>query len=96
MLFLQAVLDARFLTLVQDPKALEHLTQLQSLIAPETLWNKDVVRVRCVLEPFVRAERARAKGPKIQAKDDGRTWKKKSGRPPALHIGLYQVEETRI
>lgn len=55
------------------------------------MWNKEISRVRCALEPFVRAQHARAHGG-VQSQDK----KRKPTRGPPLQIGVYQVEELRI
>ncbi|KAG5635014.1 hypothetical protein H0H81_012717 [Sphagnurus paluster] len=95
--FLQALLDASFLTLLQYPPAHAVLRNLHALIEPQITQIDELELLRGPLENFAKAhskavkEAGQDKRKKVVT--DWRQRKKQAHEQAGLSIGLYQVEE---
>ncbi|KAG5648709.1 hypothetical protein DXG03_000056 [Asterophora parasitica] len=95
--FLQTLLDASFLTLLQHPPAHTALRSIHAQIEPEIVNIDDLEPLRGPLEIFVKAHsktvketgQDRRKRPLV----DWRQRRKQAHEQAGLSIGLYQLEE---
>ncbi|KAG6916470.1 hypothetical protein DXG01_006664 [Tephrocybe rancida] len=95
--FLQTLLDASFLTLLQHPPAHTILRQLHAQIEPEIVLIDDMEQLRGPLETFAKAHTKAVKeaGEDKRKKPlgDWRQRRRQGHEQAGLSIGLYQLEE---
>ena len=97
--FLQTLLDASLLTLVQHEPAHPVLARLAAHVGPELALQVEMERLRGPLEPFLRVA--------CQPESDERRWKRgkdqawrrrqqEANRTANIAVGVYQVERLVI
>ncbi|KAH0588051.1 hypothetical protein H2248_006781 [Termitomyces sp. 'cryptogamus'] len=95
--FLQTLLDASFLTLLQHPPAHAVLRRIQAQIEPEIVFTDDMEQLRGPLEMFAKAhmKAVREAGQDKSKKPlgDWRQRRKEAHERAGLSIGLYQLEQ---
>lgn len=107
--FLQPLLDASFLTLLQHPPAHKILKNLKAHIEPEIAALSQTEKLRGLVEGFARAhakaikdaEEGKAKGGKSGggaagqegSKKDWRQRRKEAHEQVGMSVGMYQLEE---
>lgn len=96
--FVQALLDASFLTLLAYPPAHAVLRTLASHLQPAITLHDTLAQLSGPLQPFAaahaRAARDAAQGaPKADTRIDWRRRKRAANERAELALGLYQVEE---
>ncbi|KAH7101702.1 hypothetical protein BKA62DRAFT_173777 [Auriculariales sp. MPI-PUGE-AT-0066] len=96
LVFIQTLLDATFLSLVQEPAFHPALEKLQAIVQPQLELNERMEMLRGPLERFsrhVKAEEERAK--KAEREPAGKFvpgWRKKAQTPGDQVVAIYQVE----
>ncbi|KAF9461998.1 hypothetical protein BDZ94DRAFT_1262189 [Collybia nuda] len=95
--FLQTLLDASFLALLQYPPSHTILRSIFSQIEPEISYLDQIEQLRGPLEPFVKAHtkaiREAGEDKRKQPVADWRQRRKQAHEQAGLSIGLYQLEE---
>ncbi|GLB34213.1 hypothetical protein LshimejAT787_0110970 [Lyophyllum shimeji] len=95
--FLQTLLDASFLTLLQHPPAHSVLRRIHALIEPEIVHIDDMEQLRGPLEMYakahVKAVKEAGQDKRKQPLADWRQRRKQAHEQAGLSIGLYQLEE---
>jgi len=94
--FLQTLLDASFLALLQHPPAHDILRRISSDLEPELIRIDDMEQLRGPLEPFARAQMKALRESAEGKRDNQVDWRK---RRKAAHeqtsaaVGLYRLED---
>lgn len=95
--FLQTLLDASFVALLQYQPAHDPLRRILSYIEPEITFIDSLEPLRGVLEPFVKAQLLKEKtGASKESPAEWRKRKKQLEQRASLGIGLYRLEELAI
>ena len=95
--FLQALLDASFVALLQYQPSHDLLRRLLSYIEPEITFIDSLEPLRGVLEPFVKAQSLKEKtGTSEESPAEWRKRKKQLEERAGLNVGLYRLEELAI
>ena len=98
--FLQTLLDASFLTLLQHPPAYDILRRIASDLEPELTRVDDMEQLRGPLEPFVRAQLKASRESIVEGRKDGQVdWRKRrkaANAQTSVAVGLYRLEELVI
>ena len=104
-MFVQAILDASFLSLLQHPPAYPILRSISDQIEPELKLINEVEQLRIPFDGLLiehkkivaeRKEREQAGQSGGGGKVDGSDWRKRrkeAFQQASLAVGLYQVEE---
>lgn len=95
--FLQTLLDASFLALLQHPPSHRVLRSLAAQVEPEIAFTEQIERLRGPLEPFAKAQtkavRDAGDEKRQQPQGDWRQRKKQAHEQAGLGVGLYRLEE---
>ena len=103
--FVQAILDASFLSLLQHPPAYPILRSISDQIEPELKLINEVEQLRVPFDSLLREhkkvvaerkEREKATQPGGVGKGEKGDWRKKrkeAFQQASLAVGLYQIEE---
>ncbi|RDB20161.1 hypothetical protein Hypma_012958 [Hypsizygus marmoreus] len=95
--FLETVLDASFLTLLQHPPAHHLLRSIHSQLEPEIAYIDDIEQLRAPFESFAKAHtkaiQEAGQDNKKKPLGDWRQRRKQAHEQAGLSIGLYQLEE---
>ena len=103
--FIQAILDASFLSLLQHPPAYPILRSISDQIEPELNLTNEVEQLRIPFDSLLkehkkvvaeRKEREQASRPGGGGKGDKGDWRKRrkeAFQQASLAVGSYQVEE---
>jgi len=103
--FIQAILDASFLSLLQHPPAYPILRSISDQIEPELKLTNEVEQLRIPFDTLLREhkkvvaerkEREQASQSRGGGKGDKGDWRKKrkeAFQQASLAVGLYQIEE---
>ncbi|KAG9317778.1 hypothetical protein JVU11DRAFT_1998 [Chiua virens] len=95
--FLQALLDASFVALLQYQPSHDLLRRALSYIEPEISLIDSLEPLRGMLEPFMRAQSLREKtGVSKETPAEWRRRKKQLEQRDGLDVGLYRLEELAI
>lgn len=98
--FLQVLLDASFVSLLQFPPSHDLLRSIMSHIEPEIGLHERVGNLRGALEPFAKAQnrivKERAEGTPKETPNEWRKRRKHQEQQIALGVGLYRLEELII
>ena len=98
--FLQVLLDASFISLLQYPPSHELLRKIMSHIEPEIGLHEHMECLRGALEPFAKAHnrtlKERAEGAPKETPNEWRKRRKHQEQQVALGVGLYRLEELVI
>ncbi|KAG1827107.1 uncharacterized protein BJ212DRAFT_1474290 [Suillus subaureus] len=98
--FLQVLLDASFVSLLQFPPSHELLRNIMSHIEPEIELHERMGYLRGALEPFARVQnrivKERAEGTPRETPNEWRKRRKHQEQQIALGVGLYRLEELII
>jgi len=98
--FLQVLLDASFVTLLQYPPSHELLRSIMSHIEPEIGLHERMEYIRGALEPFAKAQhrtlKERVEGVPKETPSEWRKRRKRQEPQVALGVGLYRLEELVI
>ncbi|KAG2041673.1 hypothetical protein BDR03DRAFT_945379 [Suillus americanus] len=98
--FLQVLLDASFVSLLQFPPSHELLRNIMSHIEPEIELHERMGYLRGALEPFARVQnrivKERAEGTPRETPNEWRKRRKHQEQQIALGVGLYRLEELVI
>ncbi|KAG2078131.1 hypothetical protein BDR04DRAFT_1226911 [Suillus decipiens] len=98
--FLQVLLDASFVSLLQFPPSHELLRNIMSHIEPEIGLHERMGSLRGALEPFARVHnrivKERAEGTPRETPAEWRKRRKHQEQQIALGVGLYRLEELII
>jgi hypothetical protein len=98
--FLQVLLDASFISLLQYPPSHELLRKIMSHIEPEIGLHEHLECLRGALEPFAKAQnrtlKERAEGTQKETPNEWRKRRKHQEQQVALGVGLYRLEELVI
>ncbi|KAG1905904.1 uncharacterized protein F5891DRAFT_1274949 [Suillus fuscotomentosus] len=98
--FLQVLLDASFVSLLQFPPSHDLLRSIMSHIEPEIGLHERVGNLRGALEPFAKAQnrivKERAEGTPKETPNEWRKRRKHQEQQIALGVGLYRLEELVI
>ncbi|KIJ69813.1 hypothetical protein HYDPIDRAFT_178256 [Hydnomerulius pinastri MD-312] len=98
--FLQALLDASFVSLLQYQPSHEPLRRILSQIEPEINYIDRMEQLRGVLEPFTKAHarslKERAGGIPKETPAEWKKRKKRLEQQATLGVGLYRLEELVI
>lgn len=95
--FLQALLDASFVALLQYQPAHDPLRRILSYIDPEITFIDGLEPLRGALEPFVKAQLVKEKtGVSKESPAEWRKRKKQLEQRAGLGVGLYRLEELAI
>ncbi|KAG1891199.1 hypothetical protein F4604DRAFT_1989301, partial [Suillus subluteus] len=98
--FLQVLLDASFVSLLQFPPSHELLRNIMSRIEPEIELHERMGYLRGALEPFARVQnrivKERAEGTPRETPNEWRKRRKHQEQQIALGVGLYRLEELII
>lgn len=98
--FLQVLLDASFVSLLQFPPSHELLRNIMSHIEPEIELHEHMGHLRGALEPFARVQnrivKERAEGTMRETPNEWRKRRKHQEQQIALGVGLYRLEELII
>ncbi|KAG2157287.1 hypothetical protein DEU56DRAFT_12959 [Suillus clintonianus] len=98
--FLQVLLDASFVSLLQYPPSHELLRNIMSHIEPEIGLHERMGYLRGALEPFAKAQnrivKERAEGAPRETPNEWRKRRKHQEQQVALGVGLYRLEELVI
>ncbi|TDL29372.1 hypothetical protein BD410DRAFT_709844 [Rickenella mellea] len=93
LLFLQAILDSSFLTLLQNEPAPKILQRLSDYLEPHIAAGDDMELLRGPLEPFVKAQAKALAGAQKGSRKQDSDWRqrrKQVHEQAAIAIGLYQ------
>lgn len=98
--FLQTVLDASFVTLLQHTPAQRTLQTLSAHLGPEIMFTEQLEQLRGPLETFARAQAKAIKdaalgrgGKKEEPVGDWRQRRKVAHEQAGMAVGLYRLEE---
>ncbi|KAF7965939.1 hypothetical protein HWV62_40764 [Athelia sp. TMB] len=98
--FLQSILDASFLALLQHPPAHTILQRICSDLEPEISRVHEMEQLRGPLEPFARAQmkalRESAEGKKDSSQVDWRKKRRAAHEQAGMNVGLYRLEELAL
>lgn len=95
--FLQALLDASFVALLQYQPAHDPLRRILSFIEPEISFIDSLEPLRGVMEPFVQAQLLKEKAGEFkESPAEWRKRKKQLEQRAGLDVGLYRLEELAI
>ncbi|KAH0840224.1 hypothetical protein J3R83DRAFT_1228 [Lanmaoa asiatica] len=95
--FLQALLDASFVALLQYQPSHDPLRRILSYIGPEITFIDSLEPLRGVLEPFVKAQLLKERtGASKESPAEWRKRKKQLEQQAGLGVGLYKLEELVI
>lgn len=98
--FLQVLLDASFVSLLQYPPSHELLRNIMSHIEPEIGLHERMGYLRGALEPFAKVQsrivKERAEGAPKETANEWRKRRKHQEQQIALGVGLYRLEELVI
>ncbi|KAG0705987.1 hypothetical protein DFH29DRAFT_904566 [Suillus ampliporus] len=98
--FLQILLDASFVSLLQYPPSHELLQNIMSHIEPEIGLHEHMEYLRGALEPFSKAQdrivKERAEGAPKESANEWRKRRKRQEQQVSLGVGLYRLEELVI
>ena len=97
--FLQVLLDASFVSLLQYPPSYELLRKIMSHIEPEIGLHEHMECIRGSLEPFAKAHHRtleRVEGTPKETPNEWRKRRKRQEQQVALGVGLYRLEELVI
>lgn len=98
--FLQVLLDASFVSLLQFPPSHELLRNIMSHIEPEIGLHERMGCLRGALEPFAKVHnrmmKERAEGTPRETPNEWRKRRKNQEQQIALGVGLYRLEELVI
>ncbi|KDQ08863.1 hypothetical protein BOTBODRAFT_191478 [Botryobasidium botryosum FD-172 SS1] len=96
--FLQTLLDASFISLLQHPPAHALLRRLLDHTTPQISALEDLEHLRGSLEPFLRAERSKAAKKADNNNNPKQDWRqrRKEERDAMPVVGPYQLEELYI
>jgi hypothetical protein len=98
--FLQVLLDASFVSLLQFPPSHELLRNIMSHIEPEIELHEHMGYLRGALEPFARVQnrilKEKAEGTLRETPNEWRKRRKHQEQQIALGVGLYRLEELII
>lgn len=96
-MFLQALLDASFVALLQYQPSYDLLRRILSYIEPEITLMDMLEPLRGVLEPFVKTQMLQEQT--ALTKESPAEWRKRKKQleqQDGLSVGLYRLEELMI
>ncbi|KAG1756596.1 uncharacterized protein EDB91DRAFT_1093491 [Suillus paluster] len=98
--FLQVLLDASFVSLLQYPPSHELLRNIMSHVEPEIGLHEHMEYLRGALEPFAKAQnrivKERVEGASKESPNEWRKRRKRQEQQVSLGVGLYRLEELVI
>lgn len=93
-MFLQALLDASFVALLQYYPSYDLLRRTLSYIEPEITLIDTLEPLRGMLEPFVKAQMLKERmGVSKESPAEWRKRRKQLEQQDSLSVGLYRLEE---